>query len=65
MKNEWLGYYDVEVRTTNHPDTFTSQGVMWDSRERADQEGKRLESTWSPLLEWRVVAYGSERSVTV
>ncbi len=52
-------YYDVERRTTNHPDTFTSGDVLWDTRERAEQEAERLRKWWPPLLEARVVEWKS------
>lgn len=49
--------YEILMKTTNHPASYVSQGVLWETRERAQQEADRLTAHWKPLIDYRIVEF--------
>ncbi len=55
-------HYEIEQRTTNHPDTFEPTDVLYQTIESAQAEIERRK-TWTPFIEGRIVNFKTREVV--
>lgn len=52
-----MAYFEIQVRSTNHPDTFEPNGTLYTTKVAANAEIKRLRTYWRPFLAAKVTRF--------